>query len=83
MNMIMDNSDIMIVRSTIDLAHNPGLRVIAEGVESEEILMSLKNLGCDGAQGYHICRPEPAEDFIDWLLNSEWGEFNRNELKQF
>jgi len=55
-----------------------GLRVIAEGVESEEILMSLKNLGCDGAQGYHICRPVPAEEFIDWFLNSEWGEFNKN-----
>jgi EAL domain-containing protein (putative c-di-GMP-specific phosphodiesterase class I) len=78
MNMIMDNSDTVIVRSTIDLAHNLGLRVIAEGVESEEILMSLKNLGCDGAQGYHICRPVPADDFIDWFLNSEWGEFNKN-----
>lgn len=51
MNMIQDESDAMIVRSTIDLAHNLGLHVIAEGVESEEILTALKWLGCDGAQG--------------------------------
>jgi len=69
MNMILDESDMMIVRSTIDLAHNLGLRVIAEGVESEEILTSLKGLGCDGAQGYHICRPVPSDDFIQWLQN--------------
>lgn len=72
-NMILDQSDAMIVRSTIDLAHNLGLRVIAEGVESEEILTVLKKLGCDGAQGYHICRPIPAVDFIQWFHNSRWN----------
>lgn len=82
-NMIMNDSDAMIVRSTIDLAHNLGLIVIAEGVESEEILISLNKLGCDSAQGYHICHPVPAEDFIDWIQNSEWGAFNNNQVKQF
>ncbi|UCH79838.1 MAG: EAL domain-containing protein [Nitrospiraceae bacterium] len=73
MNMLMDQSDAMIVRSTIDLAHNLGLSVIAEGVESEEILLSLSNMGCDGIQGYYICRPVPADDFSTWFKNSKWG----------
>jgi EAL domain-containing protein (putative c-di-GMP-specific phosphodiesterase class I) len=73
MNMLMDQSDAMIVRSTIDLAHNLGLSVIAEGVETEEILLSLRNMGCDGIQGYYICRPVPADDFITWFKNSKWG----------
>jgi len=79
MNMIMDESDAMIVRSTIDLAHNLGLSVIAEGVESEEILTALKRLGCDGAQGYHICRPVPASDFIQWFHNSQTKKVDKEK----
>jgi diguanylate cyclase (GGDEF)-like protein len=47
----------IIVRSTVELAHNLGLEVVAEGVESEEALNGLARLGCDFAQGYHISRP--------------------------
>ena len=50
--------DLVIVRSTIELGHNMGLRVIAEGVEDVESWTILKDLGCDMAQGYFIGRPE-------------------------
>jgi len=56
-----DASDAAIVRSTIDLAHNLGLRVVAEGVESHEAWRRLEDLGCDLAQGFHVSRPVPAE----------------------
>jgi diguanylate cyclase (GGDEF)-like protein len=61
MEMAVDASDAAIVRSTIDLAHNLGLRVVAEGVESEDAWRHLEALGCDYAQGYYLSRPIPAE----------------------
>ncbi len=61
MEMAVDASDAAIVRSTIDLAHNLGLRVVAEGVESEAAWRSLEALGCDFAQGYFLSRPLPAD----------------------
>ena len=66
MGMAADDSDAKIVRSTIDLAHNLGLSVVAEGVETEAHLMALRALHCDEAQGYHISRPMPASDFAAW-----------------
>jgi diguanylate cyclase (GGDEF)-like protein len=62
--MAMERSagDATIVRSTIDLAHNLGLVVVAEGVESAAILERLAELRCDEAQGYHIARPLPAAE---------------------
>ncbi len=66
-NMAIDENDATIVRSTIDLAHNLGLKVIAEGVESQETWEMLKRLGCDNAQGYYICSPLPADEFMRWL----------------
>ena len=59
--------DIVIVRSTIELGHNMGLRVIAEGVENAEAWQILKTLGCDMAQGYFISKPLPATEFRDWM----------------
>jgi diguanylate cyclase (GGDEF)-like protein len=56
-----DPSDAAIVRSTIELAHNLGLRVVAEGVESHEAWERLSALGCDLAQGFHVSRPLPAD----------------------
>jgi diguanylate cyclase (GGDEF)-like protein len=58
--MLTDDNDAVIVRSTIDLAHNLGLRVVAEGVEDYETWMQLADLGCDMAQGYYVSRPVPA-----------------------
>ncbi len=68
-DMLHDENDAIIVHSTIELAHNLGLRVVAEGVENDDVLRKLRQLKCDVAQGYHILRPQPAMDFIVWLHN--------------
>jgi EAL domain-containing protein (putative c-di-GMP-specific phosphodiesterase class I) len=72
-NMAGNQNDAVIVRSTIDLAHNLGLKVIAEGVENKALWDRLSALGCDEAQGYHMARPMPAEDLTRWLDESPWG----------
>jgi len=72
MDMINDRDDYIIVRSTIDLAHNMGRKVIAEGVESPEIWNALDKMGCDMAQGSYISMPKSSDDFSQWLQNSEW-----------
>jgi EAL domain-containing protein (putative c-di-GMP-specific phosphodiesterase class I) len=61
---------VTIVRSTIDLGHNLGLKVVAEGVEDAAGLQRLKDLGCDQAQGYFVSRPLPADDLALWLRGS-------------
>ena len=65
--MLQDESDLIIVRSTINLGHDLGLRIIAEGVEDNATLEHLAVLGCDLAQGYHVSRPLAADAFTDWL----------------
>ena len=65
--MVSSPSDTMIVRSTIDLGHNLGLRVVAEGVESQAAWRKLEALGCDTAQGYYLGRPMPATELEHWL----------------
>ncbi len=57
-----DNSDAVIVASTISLAHNLGLQVVAEGVESKEQLVHLKTAGCDQVQGFYFQRPVAASE---------------------
>ncbi|MHB8481938.1 MAG: bifunctional diguanylate cyclase/phosphodiesterase [Nitrospiria bacterium] len=71
-NMLSDKDSAMIVRSTIHLAHNLGLKVVAEGVENKETLDGLKTMGCDYAQGFYISKPLSAEQFIHWLDHSPW-----------
>lgn len=61
--------DAIIVESTIILAHRLGLRVVAEGVETADQLVYLKNAGCDEVQGYYFSRPVPSEYLRDMLLN--------------
>ncbi len=56
-----------IVSTTIDLAHQLGVKVVAEGVESEAIRSELCALGCDAGQGFLLGRPMPAAEFADWL----------------
>ena len=65
--MLSDESDLIIVRSTINLGHDLGLTVVAEGVEDEATLHRLEGLGCDLAQGYHFSKPLPAEAFHKWI----------------
>jgi diguanylate cyclase len=66
-----DEDDATIVRSTIDLARNLGLRVVAEGVETHEVWQQLTALGCDFAQGYFLSRPLPPAQLAAWLRDGE------------
>ena len=66
MGMQQSEGDAQIVRSTIDLAHNLGLSVVAEGVEDGAVLQALAALGCDEAQGYHLSKPVPLAALQDW-----------------
>ncbi len=65
-----DQDDKVIVHSTIELAHNMGLTVVAEGVESQAAMDWLRSKGCERAQGYHISRPVPASELESWLLHT-------------
>ena len=73
MDMEKDENDAIIVQSTIDLAHNMGLSVTAEGVENKEVLEQLRQRKSDCAQGYYMCRPANSDDLEKWLAESEWG----------
>ena len=67
MNMHRDAQDAKIVRSVVDLAHNLGLKVTAEGLEEAAAWGLLGELGCDIAQGYWIAKPMPAEQLPQWV----------------
>jgi len=67
-NIGTDEEDEAIVRSTIDLAHSLGISVVAEGVESEDVLQRLRALGCDVAQGFCLARPAAAANVTEWLV---------------
>ncbi|WP_434360252.1 bifunctional diguanylate cyclase/phosphodiesterase [Parasalinivibrio latis] len=64
-----------IVRSTVFLAHGLGCKVVAEGVESEEIAQILQEFDCDKIQGYHLCNPLDKEDLNTWM-----NDFTRHSL---
>jgi len=64
MDMMAGGNDRTIVKATIDLAHNLGLSVTAEGVEDAATLEQLRLLGCDTAQGYHLARPMPISGLL-------------------
>ena len=73
-NLSQESSDDgVIVRSTIDLGHNLGFEVVAEGVESAEGYAILERFGCDMAQGYFISRPLSSPQFLAWMNESRWG----------
>ena len=72
-DMAVNHNDAVIVRSTVELGHNLGLKVVAEGVEDQMAWDKLKALGCDSAQGYFMGRPVPVGEFMDWLEKSRWG----------
>ena len=69
-NVITDQTDALIISSTIELGHQLGLRVVAEGVETEDDWEGLQLLGCDVAQGYFLGRPMPPHELADWLTQS-------------
>ena len=67
MNMEHDVNDAKIVRSTIDLGHNMGLRVVAEGIETQEVWQLLAAMGCDQGQGYLMSRPIASGQLVEWI----------------
>jgi diguanylate cyclase (GGDEF)-like protein len=78
MGMANHKDDETIVRSTIDLGHNMGLKVVAEGVEDESMMLRLKELHCDLAQGFHLSRPLPPAKLELWL--SGWTRQHRDAV---
>jgi EAL domain-containing protein (putative c-di-GMP-specific phosphodiesterase class I) len=66
-NLVGDETAASIVRTTVDLAHSLGLRLVAEGIEDAVSEQILADLGCDIGQGYHIARPMPSADMLAWL----------------
>ncbi len=68
-HMETDLDDAKIVRSTIDLAHNLGLTVVAEGVETGKTWKLLDGLKCDEIQGYFVAKPMPADQLVTWLAH--------------
>jgi len=74
MDMIENEHNAVIVRAIIDLAHNLSMKTVAEGVESQEIMDRLIELGCDYQQGYHISRPLDAKALIEWMELHKEGQ---------
>ena len=68
-NMLTDKQDEMIVRTVIEFGHNFGLTVVAEGVETKQVLDALAALGCDEIQGHFISQPLAYEPLKNWLSN--------------
>jgi EAL domain-containing protein (putative c-di-GMP-specific phosphodiesterase class I) len=66
-----DEQNRAIVHTTIELAHNMNLAVVAEGIEDEQTLRQLSELGCEEAQGYFLSRPVAPDELLDWLKNRE------------
>lgn len=73
MNLAENAGDEILVRSTIDLGHNLGLKVTAEGIEDQGSLDILKRYGCETGQGYFISKPVPAPDFEEFYATSRWS----------
>ncbi len=73
LNLAKNDEDKILVRSTIELGHNLGLSVTAEGVEDEESVVQLREYGCNVIQGYHIARPLPPAELEEFLKESEYG----------
>ncbi len=71
-DILHSDNDAVIVKATINLAHNLGLQVVAEGVEDAEIMAKLKDYECDIAQGYYLNKPQSVTDFNTWLAESQW-----------
>lgn len=79
-NMSNNNDNSVIVRSTIELAHNIGMQVVAEGVEDKQTFDILAEWGCDAVQGYYISQALESDEFVDWLRQASWGLPQRVEI---
>ena len=70
-DMVANPAHAAIVRSIIDLGHNLGFRVVAEGVETDAILSCLRSTGCDVSQGSLLARPMPIDRLASWLTATD------------
>lgn len=66
------DKDAVLLRSMIKLGHGLGCVVTAEGVEDEETMDRLRQYRCDHVQGYHVCRPVPADELVRWMQTCDW-----------
>lgn len=72
LDILASENDAAIVKATINLGHNLGLLVTAEGVENKEIMTSLLDFGCDIAQGFFLSKPLSYDDLNQWMTDSHW-----------
>jgi EAL domain-containing protein (putative c-di-GMP-specific phosphodiesterase class I) len=72
-SMTAERGDALLTQAIVAMGHSLGLEVVAEGVEDEATLNTLRQLGCDRAQGYHISRPQSADSLIAWLRKQRGG----------
>lgn len=81
LDLAKNEDDQIMVRTLISLAQNLGLNTVAEGVEDEEALSLLTEMGCTKAQGFYLSRPLPAKDFATWL--KEYDENTKAEIQDY
>ncbi len=83
--MMSDEHNKAIVGTTIELAHNMKLAVVAEGIEDESTLRQISGLGCEQAQGYFISKPVSSDDLLQWLNNYKAISYTdrRNKKRKF
>lgn len=74
MEMDQAKDDSIIVKTTVNMCHDLGYEVVAEGVETPHTCDSLKAMGCDYIQGYYLTRPLPFDDLLMWLDEASWQE---------
>jgi EAL domain-containing protein (putative c-di-GMP-specific phosphodiesterase class I) len=74
-NMDKKAGDKVIVKTTMNLSKGLGYYVVAEGIENQSVLFSLKNMDCDFAQGFFIAKPMPIDELINWQINLKSDEF--------
>lgn len=72
-DMAVNHGGTMVVRTTVNLGHTLGLKVVAKGVENQGSWDTLKGFGCDSAQGNYLSPPLPPAEFMDWLHTSQWA----------
>ncbi len=75
-DMANNEDNAFIVRTIVDLGHNLGMRVVAEGVEDRATLDLLHAMGCDIGQGYYLGRPMPADEIVGWMAARESRMFD-------
>ncbi len=81
MEMDTNQSDATIVRTTINMCHDLGYDVVAEGVENNATQTLLNQLGCDYIQGYHVAKPMNTRDALHWLDTSDWETNSRESVQ--